>query len=89
MLPYSQHKFSDTHQYENINYDDYLYLGEELSKYNDENFQLYLEQIQLRVGLVKMKIDIVMFSHPSMWGYIMADGSVYTAAPICWMRDLN
>ena len=26
--PYSQHKFSDTHTYENIDYTEYLHLGE-------------------------------------------------------------
>ena len=39
--PYSQHKFSETHKYENIDYQEYLHLGDELKKYNDENFQLF------------------------------------------------
>ena len=79
--PYSQHKFSDTHQYENINYDDYLYLGEELSKYNDENFS-----VVFRANTIKSWISqnenryCKCLATPSMWGYIMADGSVYTCS---------
>lgn len=79
--PYSQHKFSDTHQYENINYDDYLYLGEELSKYNDDKFS-----VVFRANTIKSWISqndnryCKCLATPSMWGYIMADGSVYTCS---------
>jgi len=38
--PYSQHKFSDTHQYENIDYSDDLRLGEQLAKLNSADFQV-------------------------------------------------
>ena len=38
--PYSQHKFSNTHKYEDIDYSDYLELGKSLEKFNDENFNV-------------------------------------------------
>lgn len=79
--PYSQHKFSDTHTYENIDYREYLHLGEELKKYNDENFSVIFRANTIN-SWINQNTDryCKCLSTPSMWGYIMADGSVYTCS---------
>jgi len=79
--PYSQHKFSETHKYENINYGEYLHLGEELSKYNDENFSVIFRANTINSWIEQNNNRYCKcLSTPSMWGYIMADGSVYSCS---------
>ena len=79
--PYSQHKFSDTHTYENIDYTEYLHLGEELKKYNDENFSVIFRANTINSWISQNKDRYCKcLSTPSMWGYIMADGSVYSCS---------
>ena len=38
--PYSQHKYSITHKYENIQYQEYVEMNDKLTKMSDENFQV-------------------------------------------------
>ena len=79
--PYSQHKFSETHTYENINYKEYLHLGEELNKYTDENFSVIFRANTINSWISQNENRYCKcLSTPSMWGYIMADGSVYTCS---------
>lgn len=79
--PYSQHKFSNTHKYENIDYTDYFGLEEELKQYSDNNFSVIF-----RINTIKNWISqnndryCKCLATPSTWGYIMADGSVYTCS---------
>ena len=79
--PYSQHKFSDTHIYENINYNDYLHLGEELEKYNSNDFSVVFRANTINSWINQNENRYCKcLSTPSMWGYIMADGSVYSCS---------
>lgn len=76
--PYSQHNFSDTRIYENIDYSDYLSLGDELKKYNTDTFT-----VVFRENTIKKYLDVhaerytKCNSTPFLWGYVMADGAVY------------
>lgn len=76
--PYSQHMFSNTHQYENVDYSKYLDLEKKLDEYNSEKFQLifrshtmkkYIENPENRYK----KCNATPFS----WAYLMADGDLY------------
>ena len=79
--PYSQHKFSNTHLYENIDYSPYLDLGKDLEKHNTSDFN-----VVVRVNTIKNWLSqnddryCKCLATPSMWGYIMADGSVYSCS---------
>jgi cyclic pyranopterin phosphate synthase len=44
--PYSQHLFSETHQYEGVDYAPYLALAEELEQFNSEGFNLVFAVMQ-------------------------------------------
>ena len=76
--PYSQHKFSDTHVYENVDYSEYLSLGKELEELNTESFQ-----VVFRANTIKKLLNehserySKCKSTPFVWGYVMADGAVY------------
>lgn len=79
--PYSQHKYSQTHLYENIDYSDYLELENDLLQYNSDTFNVIL-----RINTIKNWISqnenryCQCYATPSAWAYIMADGSVYSCS---------
>ena len=79
--PYSQHKFSNTHRYENIDYKDYLELGQSLSKYNSPEFNVIF-RINTINNWIKQNEDRYCrcLATPSTWAYWMADGSVYSCS---------
>jgi cyclic pyranopterin phosphate synthase len=76
--PYSQHLFSDTHVYENVNYGDYLAMASSLERLNTDTFQ-----VVFRSNTMKKHIedDSARYKKcnatPFFWAYVMADGSVY------------
>lgn len=76
--PYSQHLFSETHAYENVDYQGYLALAEQLEPYNSDRFQVvfrahtmrkYQEEPDTRYQRCR--------ATPFLWGYVMSDGRVY------------
>ena len=76
--PYSQHNFSDTRMYENIDYSDYLSLGDELEQLNTDTFQVVFRANTIKKYMNKhaerySKCN----STPFLWGYVMADGALY------------
>ncbi|MDB4651309.1 radical SAM protein [Synechococcus sp. AH-551-E05] len=79
--PYSQHKMSNTTQYSNIDYSQYLDLGDTLKKYNTKEFN-----VVFRINTIKNWISqnedryCKCMATPSTWAYIMADGDVYTCS---------
>ena len=79
--PYSQHKKSLTTKYKDIDYSQYLELGKTLEKQNTEKFNVIF-----RLNTIKNWISqnderyCKCLATPSTWGYIMADGSVYTCS---------
>jgi len=79
--PYSQHKFSQTHTYEKIDYSKYVGLEAELSQYNSATFN-----VVFRINTIKNWISqnddryCKCYATPSAWSYIMADGDVYSCS---------
>lgn len=74
--PYSQHLFSETHQYEAINYAPFLEMARDLEGLTTENFSVVFRQHTMRKYLETERYSKC-YSTPFLWGYIMADGSVY------------
>lgn len=74
--PYSQHMFSETHQYENLNYKPYLKMALDLERLNTESFNVVFREHTIRKYMETERYSKCQ-STPFVWGYIMADGSVY------------
>jgi len=76
--PYSQHMFSETHAYENIDYGAYLTMAESLKKLSTDSFHVVFRENTMRKyseeeGVRYRKCNAT----PFFWAYVMADGSVY------------
>lgn len=74
--PYSQHLFSDTHIYENLDYSKYIALENKFENYNSDEFQVIFRSHAMKKYLSNDRYDKC-YATPFVWGYIMADGSVY------------
>ena len=76
--PYSQHLLSDTHVYEDIDYNAYLGMAEELGSLGTASFSVVFRDNAMRKyvaddGRHYSKCNAT----PFFWAYVMADGSVY------------
>ena len=79
--PYSQHKFSNTEIYKDIDYKPYLDLGDKLSIHNTNDFNVVFRINTINNWLSQQDQRYCKcLATPSMWGYIMADGSVYSCS---------
>ena len=79
--PYSQHKFSNTQKYRDIDYSEYLSLGDELEVFNDEGFNVVFRSNTINNWQNKSDNRYCKcFATPSTWAYIMADGSIYSCS---------
>jgi MoaA/NifB/PqqE/SkfB family radical SAM enzyme len=74
--PYSQHPQSDTEIYRDINYDDYMYLSEELAKYNNDSFSVVFRINSIKKHDLGVKGYSKCLALPFM-SYIDADGAVW------------
>lgn len=75
--PYSQHLFSDTKIYENIDYTNSIEYGDKLRALSTNNFQVIFRENTMKkyiqAGVRYSKCNAT----PFFWAYIMADGEVY------------
>lgn len=74
--PYSQHLFSETKKYQDIDYKPMLELEKELEKLNDENFHVVFRSNTMK------KLDTghsykKCYSTPYFWAHLMANGDMY------------
>ncbi|MCD4756723.1 MAG: radical SAM protein [Arcobacteraceae bacterium] len=75
--PYSQHIFSETDKYANIDYSKMMYVGEELKKFNDDKFHVVFRANTMQKHVEKKQPYDKCHSTPFFWGYIAADGKVF------------
>tara|TARA_R110002072_G_scaffold100107_5_gene220408 strand:- start:31656 stop:32759 length:1104 start_codon:yes stop_codon:yes gene_type:complete len=76
--PYSQHNFSETRIYENIDYSEYLSLGDELQELNTDKFNVVFRANTIKKFMNKHEERYPKCSStPFVWAYVMADGAVY------------
>lgn len=73
---YSQHKFSDTHIYENIDYSKYLELEKTVAIYSDANFTAIFRAN----GMVEKEPYDICMSTPNLWAYIDSKMDVYACS---------
>lgn len=76
--PYSQHLFSETHLYENVDYSGYLTMADSLAKLNTDKFHVVFRENTMKKymedeGERYTKCNAT----PFFWAYVMADGAVY------------
>jgi radical SAM protein with 4Fe4S-binding SPASM domain len=76
--PYSQHIYSHTHQYQNVDYRDYRDLGEHLQALSNDHFNVVFRENTMK------KFDAGEEGRyercnatPFFWAYVMATGAVY------------
>jgi len=74
--PYSQHMYSKTHIYESIDYKQHLEMAQELESYNTANFSVVFRGHTMKKYTEDDRYSKC-YSTPFLWGYIMADGSLY------------
>ncbi|VFM96917.1 MAG: radical SAM additional 4Fe4S-binding SPASM domain-containing protein [Candidatus Kentron sp. G] len=74
--PYSQHLFSNTRVYEQIDYDPYLDMAKELHALDTAGFSVIFRGYTMQKYRASDRYTTCL-STPFLWGYIMADGSVY------------
>jgi cyclic pyranopterin phosphate synthase len=76
--PYSQHLFSDTRVYEDIDYSAYLALAETLQRLNTANFNVVFRMNTMRKHIQKSDQRYAKCNAtPMFWAYVMANGDVY------------
>lgn len=73
--PYSQHLFSTTKRYENIDYTQFLAIGEQLNAMSTKEFSVVFRGNTMKKYIQSDRYDRCHAS-PFVWGYIMADGTV-------------
>lgn len=75
--PYSQHLFSDTKIYENIDYTNSIGFGDNLRALSTDKFQVVFRENTMKKYLQTDGRYTKCNATPFFWAYIMADGEVY------------
>ena len=76
--PYSQHLFSDTRVYEDIDYSAYLALAETLQRLNTASFNVVFRMNTMRKHIQASGERYAKCNAtPMFWAYVMANGDVY------------
>lgn len=78
--PYSQHFFSDTRVYENINYKPYLEMADKLKSFQTESFNLVFRENTMKKYSPEDQRYNKCNATPFFWAYVMADGEVCTCS---------
>lgn len=76
--PYTQNKHGISREFEGLSYDSMLDLESSLKEYETERFKIVFRRHAMnKLKDEKLPYDTC-YSTPNFWGYIMADGGVYT-----------
>ena len=75
--PYSQHLFSDTKIYENIDYSSSIGYGDKLRALSTDDFQVVFRENTMKKYIQTEGRYSKCNATPFFWSYIMADGEVY------------
>lgn len=82
--PYSQHSFSNTRVYENLEYSTFMEMDRELAGMNTETFNLVFRTNTMRKYATGERYPRC-YSVPFMWAFIMANGTVSGCS--CYLLD--
>ena len=75
---YTQSQLGISHKHEGLTYDDMLYLEQELRTYETDSFKIVFRTNAMNKLKAEKLPYTKCYSTPNFWGYIMADGGVYT-----------
>jgi MoaA/NifB/PqqE/SkfB family radical SAM enzyme len=76
--PYSQHTFSNTHVYQDINYQGYAGLQAMLAQFNTDKFNVvFRENTMKKHDEGEANRYKKCLATPAFWGYIMSTGAIY------------
>jgi cyclic pyranopterin phosphate synthase len=76
--PYSHHLFSETHQYQNLDYGKYLSLAESVRSLSTDQFHVVFRENTMRKhAQPESERYTKCNATPFFWAYVMADGAVY------------
>jgi len=76
--PYTQSLYGISHVYDGLRYDDMMYLKEELDSISTDSFEVvFRANTMKKLHETEQPYDKC-YSTPAFWGYIMADGEVYS-----------
>lgn len=75
--PYSQHLYSETTKYENIDYSKMLHIKDDLDKISDENFNVVFRINTMKKYIEKKQPYDKCYSTPYFWAYISTNGDVF------------
>ena len=78
--PYSQHMFSDTKVYENIDYTSSIGFGEQLRALSTDKFQVVFRENTMKKYIQTEARYSKCNATPFFWAYIMATGDVYSCS---------
>ena len=76
--PYTQSQYGLSREYEGLKYDEMLYLEELLKEYETDGFKIVFRVNAMNKLKEEKPPYSTCYSTPNFWGYIMADGNVYT-----------
>ena len=87
--PYTQSLYGISHVYEGLRYDDMMYLKSELDRVSSSSFKVvFRDNTMIKLKEEKQPYDKC-YSTPAFWGYIMADGSVYSCGAYLGNENFN
>ncbi len=75
--PYSQHLFSETTKYENIDYSQMIDIENELKEISNEKFNVIFRANTMKKYIEKKQPYEKCYSTPFFWAYIATDGKVF------------
>jgi len=75
--PYSQHKFSETQEYKDIDYKPFLVIQEQIESLSNERFNVVFRANTMKKYSMSASRYKKCQSTPFFWGYIEANGAVY------------
>jgi len=79
--PYSQHTYSNTNMYENIKYNEFIGLKDELEAMSSEQFKvIFRDQTMNKYTEGNQNRYQKCYSTPNLWAYVMADGRVFSCS---------
>ena len=79
--PYSQHTYSETHLYEDVDYSQFVGLKEELDPISTDRFQVIFREKTMRKYVEGNNNRYqTCYSTPNLWAYVMADGRVFSCS---------
>jgi len=86
--PYSQHKKSINREYENLSYNKYFYLRNELEKLNSNKFQVIFRENPMKKLKEKRSYEIC-HAVPFFWAHITTNGDVYSCGNFIGDKRFN